>query len=86
MSFDARARALEVLDALVDQGAVELDPRANRAALAADLAELLAVPLDASATLDWLEGWLFAQDEVAEVYASRPQLARLIGAVGPLDN
>jgi hypothetical protein len=83
---DARQRATDLIEELVDHGAIELIEGANRAALAANLAELLAVPLDPEAMLDWVEGWLFAQDEVAEVYATRRELAALLGARRELDN
>ncbi len=81
MSFDARQAAVDLLDELCDEGAIELAPNANRTAVAADLAELIAVPLELSATIDWIEGWLFSSDDVSEVFANRSTLEAIFERV-----
>ncbi len=69
-----------LLAMLVEQGQVELEPGADRRAIAAGMDALLAVPEAPDAQASKLIDWLLDQPGVEEVYAADDELSRLLEA------
>ncbi len=78
MPRDARRWATEILNDLSESGLVEFTHDVNLAAQAADLAELLAIPVDLDERAGWLDAWLLSNEAVLEVYAKPEALRQLL--------